>query len=125
MRTIQRATFWLLSMLGLVRAKQSADEAVTEELLDEVYSYLPECYDYSVDKIEAMLDELARENDAKQIEVEDAIEHVRVQLAETTALVADLGTGAEYRPVAVHNRDVKHERELAASADYLPPVDVY
>ncbi|MCY4127884.1 MAG: hypothetical protein OXG15_01450, partial [Gammaproteobacteria bacterium] len=102
MRTIQRATFWLLSMLGLVRAKQSADEAVTEELLDEVYSYLPECYDYSVDKIEAMLDELARENDAKQIEVEDAIEHVRVQLAETTALVADLGTGAEYRPVAVH-----------------------
>ncbi|MCY4129609.1 MAG: hypothetical protein OXG15_10290 [Gammaproteobacteria bacterium] len=126
MRTIQRATFWLLSVTGLYGLAKSAEQAEQERQLDEIYSHLPESYSDSVDQIEAMLQDMQDENERRAQDVRNEIDRAQSELAELTATVADLGTGTEYHPVELGcSRDVKHDRELAASADYLPPIDVY
>lgn len=82
-----------------------------------------------------MLTELEAENERKAQAVQHAIATAQSELAELTATVADfgvdpfdpdLGNGTEYRAVELrHTRDPKHDRELTACADYLPPIDVY
>lgn len=126
MRTIHQAIYWLLSVTGLYGLAKSAEQAEQARHLDVIYSELPEQYTDSVDAIEAMLTELEAENERKAQAVQNVITTAQSELAELTATVADFGTETEYRPVELGcSRDVKHDRELAASADYLPPIDAY
>lgn len=135
MRTIHQAIYWLLSVTGLYRLAKSAEQVEQARQLDVIYSHLPESYSDSVEAIEAMLTELEAENERKAQAVQHAIATAQSELAELTATVADfgvdpfdpdLGNGTEYRAVELrHTRDPKHDRELTACADYLPPIDVY